>query len=87
MSWLRRLLGDMSCLSFGRLGTVRFIASQDYDPRRSSVAVGDDDGGKKGGGFLPLVLGLLALLAIAIVIGFVSCSGDDDDKKKTATAP
>ncbi len=62
------------------------MANKDYDPRRSSVAVGDDDGGKKSGGFLPLVLGLLALLAIAIIIGFVSCSGDDD-KKKTATTP
>ncbi len=84
MSWLRRLIGDMSCLSFGPLGTVRFMADKDYDPRRSSVAVEDDDYGKKSGGFLPLVLGLLALLAIAIVIGFVSCSGGDD--KKTASA-
>lgn len=61
------------------------MAPKNYDPRRSSVAVGDDDGGKKSRGFLPLVLGLLALLVIAIVIGFVSCSGDDG--KKTASAP
>jgi len=60
------------------------MASKNYDPRRSSVAVGDDDGGKKRG-IIPLVLGLLALLLIAIVIGLVSCGGDDEED--TASAP
>ena len=63
------------------------MAPKDYDPRRSSVAVGDDDGGKKRG-IIPLVLGLLALLLIAIVIGLVSCGGDDDDDDEgTTSAP
>ena len=60
------------------------MAPKNYDPRRSSVAVGDDDGGKKRG-IIPLVLGLLALLLIAIVIGLVSCGGDDEED--TASAP
>ncbi len=58
---------------------------KNYDPRRSSIAVGGEDGKKKRG-LLPLLLGLLALIALLIIIGLVSCNGDDD-KSASTSAP
>lgn len=57
--------------------------SQPRDPRRSSIAVGGDEHKKRG--LLPLLLGLLALAILAIIIGLVSCGGDDDKTASTST--
>lgn len=59
------------------------MADKNYDPRRSSVAVGGDDDGAKKKRLLALLLGLLALIALIALIA--SCSGDDDKKTKSST--
>ena len=58
--------------------------ARDYDPKRSSVSVGEDKGKR---GLLPIILGLLALIILLVVIGLVSCGGDDDDGGDDAAAP
>lgn len=55
-----------------------------YNPKKSSVAVGEE----KKRGLLPLILGLLLLLILAaVIIGLVSCGDDEDKSASTTPAP